>query len=92
MGANDAFLLDGYSLTVTEVVDRAAPSVASMHILPTQTNGFRGSGSGFVCRGFPGLVPPFCATFFPGSLTVPLALRVMFFTVKSSHQVGNDKG
>jgi len=48
MGANDAFLLDGYSQTVTEVVDRAAPSVASVHIVPTQSNGILGSGSGFV--------------------------------------------
>jgi len=48
MGANDAFLLDGYSQTVADVVDRAAPSVASVHVLSTRTDRIRGSSSGFV--------------------------------------------
>ena len=41
MGANDAFLLDAYSRTVTEVVDRAAPAVVAVGVRG-------GSGSGFV--------------------------------------------
>jgi S1-C subfamily serine protease len=41
VGANDAFLLDAYSRTVTEVVDRAAPAVVAVGVRG-------GSGSGFV--------------------------------------------
>jgi S1-C subfamily serine protease len=48
MGAKDAFLLDSYSQTVAEVVDRVAPSVAAVHFIPVQANGASGSGSGFV--------------------------------------------
>jgi len=42
MGAADAFLLDAYSRTVSEVVDRVAPSVAAVRV------GGSGAGSGFL--------------------------------------------
>jgi S1-C subfamily serine protease len=46
MGATDAFLLDAYSLTVSQVVERIAPSVAAVKI---ETGGrAAGSGSGFI--------------------------------------------
>ena len=50
MGANDAFLLDAYSQTVTGVVERAGPSVASVQILGSATDreAALGSGSGFL--------------------------------------------
>ena len=45
MGANDAFLLDAYSLTVSQVVERVAPSVAAVRL---EAGGRAvGSGSGF---------------------------------------------
>ena len=42
MGAPDAFLLDAYSRTVSEVVERVAPSVAAVRV------GGSGAGSGFL--------------------------------------------
>ena len=42
MGATDAFLLDAYARTVSEVVERVGPSVASVRV------GGRGAGSGFL--------------------------------------------
>jgi S1-C subfamily serine protease len=48
MGANDAFLLDSYSRTVSEVVDRVAPSVAAVRVAPKKDQGRGGSGSGFL--------------------------------------------
>ncbi len=42
MGATDAFLLDAYSRTVSEVIDRVAPSVAAVRV------GGSGAGSGFL--------------------------------------------
>jgi S1-C subfamily serine protease len=42
MGANDAFLLDAYSRTVSEVVERIGPSVAAVRV------GGSGAGSGFL--------------------------------------------
>jgi len=50
VGANDAFLLDAYSQTVTGVVERAGPSVASVQILGSATDreAALGSGSGFL--------------------------------------------
>ena len=50
MGANDAFLLDAYSQTVTGVVERAGPSVASVQVLGSATDreAALGSGSGFL--------------------------------------------
>ena len=46
MGATDAFLLDAYSLTVSQVVERIAPSVAAVKV---ETGGrTAGSGSGFI--------------------------------------------
>jgi S1-C subfamily serine protease len=42
MGANDAFLLDAYSRTVSEVVEHIGPSVAAVRV------GGSGSGSGFL--------------------------------------------
>jgi S1-C subfamily serine protease len=46
MGANDAILLDAYSQTVSDVVERAAPAVVAVSV----TNGAQhgGSGSGFL--------------------------------------------
>jgi S1-C subfamily serine protease len=46
MGATDGFLLDAYSRTVSEVVDRLAPSVAAVRV-GTGREG-AGSGSGFL--------------------------------------------
>ena len=50
MGANDAFLLDAYSQTVSDVVERAGPSVASVRVLGSATDRDAplGSGSGFL--------------------------------------------
>lgn len=42
MGAQDAFLLDAYSHTVSDVVERVAPSVAAVRV------GGAGAGSGFL--------------------------------------------
>ena len=44
MGAQDAFLLDAYSRTVSEVVERVAPSVAAVRV----GGDAAGSGSGFL--------------------------------------------
>jgi len=46
MGANDSFLLDAYSQTVSGVVERAGPSVAAVRVGGADTA--LGSGSGFV--------------------------------------------
>jgi S1-C subfamily serine protease len=46
VGANDAFLLDAYSHTVCEVVDRAAPAVVSVSVAQDGHRG--GAGSGFL--------------------------------------------
>jgi S1-C subfamily serine protease len=46
MGATDAFLLDAYSRTVSEVVDRVAPSVAAVRV-GSGSDG-TGAGSGFL--------------------------------------------
>jgi S1-C subfamily serine protease len=46
MGGNDAFLLDAYSQTVSGVVERAGPSVASVQVLGAQSS--LGHGSGFL--------------------------------------------
>lgn len=43
MGANDAFLLDAYSSSVAEVVERVGPAVASVRV-----GAGAGSGSGFL--------------------------------------------
>ena len=48
MGAHDAFLLDSYSRTVSEVVNRVAPSVAAVRVAPRKGRGRGGSGSGFL--------------------------------------------
>lgn len=50
MGANDAFLLDAYSETVSGVVERAGPSVASVKVIGNATNrdAQLGGGSGFL--------------------------------------------
>ena len=51
MGANDAFLLDAYSRTVSDVVERAAPSVASVRVHGSAAGGrdaAPGGGSGFL--------------------------------------------
>ena len=50
MGANDAFLLDAYSQTVTGVVERAGPSVASVKVMGSarDRDASLGSGSGFL--------------------------------------------
>jgi len=50
VGANDAFLLDAYSQTVSDVVERAGPSVASVRVLggATDRDAPLGSGSGFL--------------------------------------------
>jgi S1-C subfamily serine protease len=39
MGANDAFLRDAYSRTVSDVIERIAPSVAAIRVLPAQGSG-----------------------------------------------------
>ena len=46
MGAADAFLLDAYSRTVSEVVERAAPAVVAVSVIDGHAP--RGSGSGFL--------------------------------------------
>ena len=50
MGANDAFLLDAYSETVSGVVEGAGPSVAAVQVIGHQNNreAALGSGSGFL--------------------------------------------
>jgi S1-C subfamily serine protease len=49
VGANDAFLLDAYSQTVTEVVERAAPAVVAVGVRAAGPGPARGgSGSGFL--------------------------------------------
>ncbi|HEV7912135.1 MAG TPA: trypsin-like peptidase domain-containing protein [Albitalea sp.] len=48
MGANDAFLLDAYSDTVSGVVERAGPSVASVKVHGAGRDAPLGGGSGFV--------------------------------------------
>jgi len=46
MGATDAFLLDAYSRTVSEVVDRVGPSVAAVRV--DNASEGAGAGSGFL--------------------------------------------
>lgn len=46
MGATDAFLLDAYSHTVSDVVDRVAPSVAAVRVGAASDGA--GAGSGFL--------------------------------------------
>jgi len=46
--ADDAFLLDAYSRSVTAVVDRVAPSVAAVRVAGDEGDGHAGGGSGFV--------------------------------------------
>ncbi|MDB5873684.1 MAG: degQ [Ramlibacter sp.] len=46
MGSRDAHLLDAYSLTVSDVVDRAGPSVAAVRVEAGRRGG--GAGSGFL--------------------------------------------
>ncbi len=46
MGASDAFLLDAYSRTVSEVVDRVGPSVAAVRVGSASEGA--GAGSGFL--------------------------------------------
>ncbi len=49
MGANDAFLLDDYSRTVTGAVERVGPAVAAVRVASPQGSGQRsGAGSGFL--------------------------------------------
>lgn len=50
MGGNDAFLLDAYSQTVSGVVERAGPSVASVRVLghARDRDAPLGGGSGFL--------------------------------------------
>ena len=50
MGANDAFLLDAYSNTVSGVVERAGPSVAAVRVSGSATDRDAplGGGSGFL--------------------------------------------
>ena len=50
MGANDTFLLDAYSDTVSGVVERAGPSVAAVQVVGQHNNrdAALGSGSGFL--------------------------------------------
>jgi S1-C subfamily serine protease len=50
VGANDAFLLDAYSETVAGVVERAGPSVASVHVQghAADREAPAGNGSGFL--------------------------------------------
>jgi S1-C subfamily serine protease len=46
LGATDSFLLDAYSQTVSDVVERAGPSVASVQVLGADAP--LGNGSGFL--------------------------------------------
>ena len=48
MGANDAFLHDAYSRTVSEVVERVGPSVAAVRLLGAGGDDKLGGGSGFL--------------------------------------------
>jgi S1-C subfamily serine protease len=50
MGAQDAFLLDAYSQTVSEVVERAAPAVTAVSVngVKGRRESMLGSGSGFL--------------------------------------------
>ena len=50
MGATDQFLLDAYSHTVSDVVDRVGAGVAAVHLVRTHRAGGRheGGGSGFL--------------------------------------------
>jgi S1-C subfamily serine protease len=49
MGANDAFLQDAYSRTVSEVVERVGPAVAAVRLLGSGSADERlGGGSGFL--------------------------------------------
>ena len=52
MGANDAFLHDAYSRTVSDVVERVGPSVAAVQLLGANASpgadGTLGGGSGFL--------------------------------------------
>ena len=49
MGANDAFLQDAYSRTVSEVVERVGPSVAAVRLLGAgKSDDKLGGGSGFL--------------------------------------------
>ncbi|MDE2297969.1 MAG: trypsin-like peptidase domain-containing protein [Burkholderiales bacterium] len=48
MGATDAFLLDSYSRTVSDAVDRVGPSVASVQVGVADTGTGGGGGSGFL--------------------------------------------
>jgi S1-C subfamily serine protease len=49
MGANDAFLQDAYSRTVSEVVERVGPAVAAVRLSgPTGSDEKLGGGSGFL--------------------------------------------
>ena len=46
MGANDAFLHDAYSQTVSDVVERVGPSVAAVQLRGADSS--LGGGSGFL--------------------------------------------
>lgn len=48
MGAQDAFLLDAYSSTVTDAVDRVGPSVAWIQVSTEADGRQTGGGSGFL--------------------------------------------
>jgi len=48
MGATDAFLLDAYSQTVSDVVERIAPSVAAVRVGAAKDDAGAGAGSGFL--------------------------------------------
>src|SRR4051812_43345814 len=48
MGANDAFLQDAYSRTVSEVVERVGPAVAAVRLSGSSSDDRLGGGSGFL--------------------------------------------
>ena len=48
MGANDAFLQDAYSRTVSEVVERVGPGVAAVRLHGAKGDASLGGGSGFL--------------------------------------------
>ncbi len=48
MGATDQFLLDTYSQTVSEVVDRTGAGVAAVHLIDAKGGEAQGGGSGFL--------------------------------------------
>jgi S1-C subfamily serine protease len=49
VGANDAFLLDSYSQTVSTVVEHVGPAVAAVRVAAPRNGGQRGgAGSGFI--------------------------------------------